>query len=66
MKEKKKTFPNIFFDEKDVIEKIKYYVKNNFTVEKEFLDIYNSFFFIKDNIRENLSVQIENIINNKK
>lgn len=66
LKEKKKTFPNIFFDEKDVIEKIKYYVKNNFTVEKEFLDIYNSFFFIKDNIRENLSVQIENIINNKK
>ena len=55
---KEKTFPNIFFDENAVIEKIKYYVNNDFKVEKEVLDIYDTFFYIKDNIREDLTNQI--------
>ena len=61
LKEKQSTFPNIFFDENEVIEKIKYYIENNFILEPEITDIYNKFFFIKENIRDDLIQKIEKI-----
>jgi hypothetical protein len=61
LKEKQSTFPNIFFDENEVIEKIKYYIENDFILEPEITDIYNKFFFIKENIRDDLIQKIEKI-----
>lgn len=61
LKEKQSTFPNIFFDENEVIEKIKYYIENDFILEQEITDIYNKFFFIKENIRDDLIQKIEKI-----
>jgi hypothetical protein len=61
LKEKQSTFPNIFFDEKEVVDKIKYYVERDFIIEPEISDIYNKFFFIKNNIRDDLIRQLEEI-----
>ena len=55
--------PNVIFDEQGVIEKIKYYVENNFELEDNVKEKYESFFYTKTNIREKLTNEIEKICN---
>lgn len=61
LKQKENIFPNIFFNEEDVVNKIKYYANRNFVLEKEVADVYNKFFYIKQNIRDDLVNQLERI-----
>ena len=44
MKKNKFGFKNIYFTVNETIEKIIYYVNNNFTIEKELIPFYESFF----------------------
>ncbi len=62
LKQREKIFPNIFFNEHEVINKLKYYVNRDFTLEKEISDIYNMFFYIKKDIRDDLLKKIEDIL----
>ncbi len=62
LKQKQNTFPNIFFNEIDVINKIKFYVVNDFVLEKNVADIYDDFFFIKKDIRKDLVNQLERLL----
>ena len=50
-------------DEESVINKIKYYVENDFVVEDENLKKYEKFFYTKENIREKLTQELEKICN---
>ena len=61
LKDKQQEFPNILFDEESVINKIKYYVENDFVVEDENLKKYQNFFYTKENIREKLTQELERI-----
>ena len=61
LKQKQNIFPNIFFNEEDVVNKIKYYADRNFVLEKDVADIYSKFFYIKTNIRDDLTKKIENL-----
>ena len=56
---KRNTFPNVVFDEKEVVELVKYYVKNDFHLEEDVKRTYDSFFFTKENIRAKLIDEIE-------
>lgn len=51
--------PNVFFKEEDVVEKIKYYVENNFELEPDNKEKYNKFFYTKENIRRKLVEEID-------
>lgn len=62
LKQKENIFPNIFFNEDDVVNKIKYYADRNFVLEKDVADIYDKFFFIKQDIREDLINQLEHML----
>ena len=62
LKQKESIFPNIFFNEDDVVNKIKYYADRNFVLEKDVADIYDKFFFIKQDIREDLINQLEHML----
>ena len=50
---------NVFYNEEDVIDKILYYIHNDFKIEKEFNDIENSFFTEKSNICEKFVSHLE-------
>ena len=58
---RKSIMPNIFDNEKDVIEKLKYYIQNNFTLEEQTKEKYAKFFYTKENIRQKLTEEIDKI-----
>ena len=62
---KKMIFGNLFDNLAAVIKKVKYYVGNNFTLENELKKKYESLFFCKRNIFENLEKVFNNIMNEK-
>lgn len=53
--------PNIYYDQFQVIKKVKYYVENDFTVEPEAKAMCDKYFYTKENIREKLTCEIEKI-----
>ncbi len=55
---KKLVFPNVYFDEENTINKLKYYVENNFELEENVREKYAQYFFTKENIREKLTEEI--------
>ena len=59
---KKMIFGNNYNNSKDMIEKIKFYVNNDFTIEKNIKNIYESLFYLKKNIFENLEKVFDQII----
>lgn len=59
-KDKDSQIFNVFYKEKDVIDKINYYINCNFDLEKEFVSIENSFFTEKENLCEKLTSALEN------
>jgi CDP-glycerol glycerophosphotransferase (TagB/SpsB family) len=61
LQDKQETFPNIIFDEQDVINKIKYYVENDFNVETENLNKYSKYSYTKENIRQKITKALENL-----
>ena len=54
---------NLVYNVKDAVKKIVYYVKNEFRVEKEIKFVYDSVFYFKEKILENLREEINNYIN---
>lgn len=52
---------NVFNSLDEVIDKAIYYINNNFVLEKQIKEKYEGFFFVKENIRENLTNQLEEI-----
>lgn len=64
-KEKDTQIFNVFYDENKVINKIEYYVKNNFTLEKENIEIENSFFTEKKDICKKFVIALEHYQNNE-
>ncbi len=58
---KQYVFPNIYFEQEDIINKIKLYVENDFNIEPEVQEKYNKFFYFKNNIREILTKEIDKI-----
>ncbi len=63
---KKENLANVFYNEKDVIKKIEFYVNNNFTVEPDVKEKYSRFFYTKSNIREKLLNEINKVIEGNK
>ena len=63
---KKENLANVFYDEKDIVKKIEFYVNNNFTLEPEVKEKYNKFFYTKNNIREKLLIEIDKILEENK
>ncbi len=57
----KDVLPDIYLDEQDVIEKIKHYTENGFQLGESTKNIYSQYFYIKNNIRQNLTEQIDKI-----
>ncbi len=60
-KYKKYLIPNVVFTEQDAINKIKYYVQNNFELEPDVQKQCNDFFYTRSNIRQQLIEQIDKI-----
>lgn len=58
---KKYIFPNVTYTEDELIEKIKYYVERDFELEPDVKEKYDKFFYIKENIREDLTKKITEI-----
>jgi len=56
-------FENAFTEQEALIEKIKYYVINDFKLKEELKKKYNSMFFYKTNITERIAHIINNISN---
>ncbi len=50
---------NVVYDENKLIKKIKFYIKNNFELEKAYVDIENSFFTEKKDLRKKFITQLE-------
>lgn len=63
---KKYIMPNVVFDEQLVVEKIKYYIENNFELEPETKQKYDKFFYTKENIREKLVEEIDKACSEQK
>ena len=61
----KMIFGNLYNSSKDLIKKIKYYVNNNFTLEENLKNKYESLFYLKRNILENLEKVFDRIITEK-
>lgn len=61
MNYKQYIMPNILFDEDSVVEKIKYYVENNFELEPITKQKYDKFFYTKENIRAKLVEEIDRV-----
>lgn len=49
---------NVFYDEESTIDKIEYYIKNNFKLEPEFIEKSQSFFSIKKDICKALTEKL--------
>lgn len=66
MKESNDTiyFGNFFFNQNLLIDKIKYYINNNFNLGNDLQHKYESVFHFKENIHKRLSEIINKIINN--
>ena len=60
---KKYFIGNVFYNWNDTFEKLKYYVKHNFALEKELKEKYAKFFYYKKDIRKRLTDEIERICN---
>jgi len=58
---KKYIIPNVYYEEDEVIEKLKYYVENDFELEPETKQKYDKFFYTKENIRQKLVEEINKI-----
>lgn len=56
---KKYVLPNVSFDENAAVERIIEYCENNFKADKKTQKIYDSFFYTKENIREQLIEKLE-------
>ncbi len=56
---KKFILPNVFFNEDEVISKLKHYVENNFELELINKEKYDKFFYTKENIRQKLVEEID-------
>ena len=61
MNYKKYFIGNVFWGWNDTFEKLKYYVKHNFALEKDLKEKYAKFFYYKKNIRKRLTDEIEKI-----
>ena len=57
--------PNVFFDEDAVVNRIIEYCENNFKIDERTRKIYDSFFYTKENIREQLIEKLENLCPNQ-
>lgn len=60
-KYKKYLIPNVVFNEKDVVDKIKHYIQNNFELEPEVRKECDKFFYTKSDIRQQLIEKIDEI-----
>ncbi len=60
-KYKQHLIPNVVFNEQDVVTKLKHYIQNNFEPEPDVRKEYDSFFYTKSNIREQLIEKIDKI-----
>ncbi len=58
---KKELVPNVYYDETFTIEKLKYYIENNFVLESEVSAKYDKFFYTKENIRQQLTQKIREV-----
>jgi len=57
--------PNVFFDEEAVVNRVIEYCENNFKIDEHTREIYDSFFYTKENIREQLIEKLEESYPNK-
>ncbi len=57
--------PDVFFDEDAVVNRVIEYCENNFKIDERTREIYDSFFYTKENIREQLIEKLEEICPNK-
>ncbi|MBQ9271940.1 MAG: glycosyltransferase [Alphaproteobacteria bacterium] len=57
--------PNVYFDEEAVVNRVIEYCENNFKIDERTREIYDSFFYTKENIREQLIEKLEAICPNK-
>ena len=57
-------YNNVFSLHEDLVNKIKYYVERNFTLEKGLKEKYSKMFYYKDNITQKIVNIINNIIEN--
>ena len=55
---------DVFFNEDAVVNRVIEYCENNFKIDERTHDIYNSFFYTKENIREQLIEKLEEICKN--
>ena len=53
--------PDVFFDENAVVNRVIEYCENNFKIDERTREIYDSFFYTKENIREQLIEKLEKI-----
>lgn len=58
---KKELVPNVYYDDVLAIEKLKYYIENNFSLESEVSAKYDKFFYTKENIRQQLVQKIKEV-----
>ena len=61
LKSRENIIPNIVFDEKNVIERIKHYINNDFRIDDNTKFVYNKFFYEKTDIRERVISEVERI-----
>lgn len=64
MKNKTIYFGNVFEEENEIVQKIKYYTDRKFNIEKDLKKKYESLFFYKKNIRKRIVQIINKIIEN--
>ena len=57
--------PDVFFNEDAVVNRVIEYCENNFKIDERTREIYDSFFYTKENIREQLIEKLETIYPNK-
>ena len=58
-KYKKLVIPNVFYNENDVINKLKFYIENSFVLEEKNKTQYNKFFYEKEDIRKKIIEKIK-------
>ena len=60
-KSRDKELYNVFYDEESVLNKIEFYIRNNFILEPEYKKINDSLFWEKENICQHLYEKIEQL-----